>query len=223
MRVKQLIKSVLFPGGTQPRKVLFGAGSGLTIVSDPSDQTQRLLGLAELEVARQFVSFARRSRTFCDVGASDGWYCLVARKHNPHISIIALEPDDGLYALAKENFRLNNLVENDSIRWIKSFCGTNATKLDEALSKSPEPIFLKIDIEGAEMDALESGSKIISGKDCSLIIETHSSELEIRCKEWLESRGYRVRIIPQGIYRALVPELRPLAHNQWLSAARLPG
>ena len=220
MHIKRLVKSLLFPGGVRPRKILFGAGRGITVMSTPSDQSQRLLGLAELEIARHFVAFAKASNSFCDVGASDGWYCLLARKHNPGIRVVAMEPEDGLTALARKNFHLNGLVEDDSLRWIKNFCGTNATTLDQVLSEFPEPIFVKMDIEGAEMDALESGARVLSAKNCVLIVETHSLELEVRCKEWLETRGYRVRIIPQGFYRAILPEQRPVAHNQWLSAAR---
>ncbi|MGZ5033700.1 MAG: FkbM family methyltransferase [Usitatibacter sp.] len=220
--MKQFIKSLLFPGGAKPRHVLFGAGRGLTVVVDPKFQSQRLLGLAELEISEEFVEFARRCRTFCDVGASDGWYCLVVRKYNPAANIIAFEPQANLAEVAREHFRLNAFTD-EGIRWEQAFCGSSGIALDDALSNAAEPIFLKIDIEGAELDALKSGIETISRKECLLLVETHREDLEVDCKQWLESLGYRVRIIPQASYRRFVSERRPLAHNRWFVASRAAG
>lgn len=214
--MKSLIKTLLFSKGVKPRSVLFGAGRGLTVLVDAQIQSQRLLGLAELEMSGDFVTFAKHCKTFCDVEASDGWYCLLARKHNPAAEIVAFEPEADLRGVASEHFRLNDMLDRP-INWRTSFCGTTAVTLDEALANAAEPIFIKMDIEGAEFDALMSGAKTISQKECLLLVETHSQDLENRCKLWLEDFGYSVRIIPQ---RRFVREQRPLAHNRWFVAAR---
>lgn len=218
--MKQLIKSLIFPGGKRPRAVVGGAGKGIQLNVDPADQSQRLLGLAEAEISAEFVDFATRCRTFADVGASDGWYALLARKYNRNVRIIAFEPDASLAAEAQEHFRLNGLVQDESIKWIPDFCGTKGVPLDDVLKDAPEPIFLKIDIEGGELDALTSGTKTIEQKRCLIIVETHSQDMEIRCRQFLEDRSYRVRIISKGWYRTVIPELRPIEHNRWFVAER---
>lgn len=217
--MKRLIKSLLFSKGVKPRAVLFGAGRGLMILVDPAVQSQRLLGLAEREVSGHFVEFAKRCGTFCDVGASDGWYCLLAGKYNPGAAIVAFEPDRELGVVATEHFRLNAMAER-RIEWRTAFCGTRKIPLDEALGAAAEPIFIKMDIEGAELDALRSGAETIARKNCLLLVETHGLELERQCLHWLQDLGYTVRVIPKAGYRRFVAERRPLAHNQWFVAWR---
>lgn len=217
--MKSALKTFLFPGGAKPRRVWFGAGQGLTVAVDPAIQSQRLLGLAELEISREFVEFARRCRTFCDVGASDGWYCMVARKHNSRVDLVGIEPDADLGRKAANHFSLNG-IPNTDVTWLAAYCGGRGTRLDDVLAEREAPVFIKIDIEGAELDALESGQETLSKKECFLLVETHSDDMEDRCSALLERIGYAVRIIPQAGYRRYVPERRPLAHNQWLVASR---
>lgn len=214
---KHAIKAVFFPS-TQPRKILFGAGRGIILSADPKHNAQRYLGLAELEIAREFVQFAKQSKSFCDIGASDGWYCLVARKHNPGVHVVAVEPQP--WPDTQMNLRLNHLHEGNSFRWIEECCGSRGRRLDDVLAGLPQPIFLKIDIDGGELDALSSGLGTLSAKKCLLIVETHSQELERECIELLKGIGYRVKVIPTGWYRTLIREQRPIPHNRWFSAVR---
>lgn len=176
--------------------------------------------MAEAEIARHIVRFAKRCSAVCDVGASDGWYCLLAHKHNPKIKIVAMEPDSHLAARAQSNFAHNGIIGTGQTTWIANFCGTKNVSLDEALADISGPILIKIDIEGAELDALQSGIKTLTQEVCYLVVETHSSALETQCKNFLENVGYNVRIIRKGWYRVLCPERRPLRHNQWLLAVR---
>lgn len=217
MGVKSSLKTLVFGEGMRPRKVFLGAGRGLRVMVDPAVQSQRLLGLAEVEVSGVFTRFARGARTFCDVGASDGWYCLLAKKHNPGIGVIAFEPEAPLGALAREHFALNRIAAGE-VAWREEFCGTEGAGLDEALRGLERPIFIKMDIEGGELDALRSGLATIRERQCFLLVETHSTLMEEECKKLLEAAGYAVRIIPKGWYRRWIPETRPLAHNHWMVA-----
>ena len=215
--MRSFLKGLVFGEGVRPRKVLLGAGRGLKVMVDPAVQSQRLLGLAELEVSGEFTRLAHGARTFCDVGASDGWYCLLARKHNPGIRIVAFEPEAQLGAIAREHFALNG-IDAAEVAWREEFCGTDGTSLDEALRGLERPIFIKMDIEGGELDALRSGLGTIREQKCFLLVETHSKRMEEECAKLLEASGYAVRIIPKGWYRRWIPETRPLAHNQWMVA-----
>lgn len=218
--MKQLLKNLFFPGGNKPRRVLFGNGRGIVLELDPARNLQRLLGLAELEIAGDFARLAAKAATFCDVGASDGWYVMLARKIKPSLNVVAYEPDGPSTQAAYRNLAGNGVRTDAQFRWLSERCGTRARDigLDAALKGAAEPIFLKIDIEGGELDALVSGNEVLSSKSCSLIVETHRDDLEADCARWLEQRGYRVRIVRPASFRALIPEFRPLPHNQWLIA-----
>ena len=218
--MKQLLKNLFFPGGNKPRRVLFGNGKGIVLELDPSSNLQRLLGIAEREIAPDFARLAADAATFCDVGASDGWYVMLARKIKPSLNVVAYEPDGQLTRSAYRNMARNAVRTDVHFRWLSERCGSGARDvgLDVVLEGAPEPIFLKVDIEGGELDALTSGNEVLSSKRCSLIVETHRGDLEVDCAKWLEQRGYRVRIVPPAPFRSLVPEFRPLPHNQWLIA-----
>jgi len=217
---KRILKAALLPG-IRPRKILFGAGRGIVLCANPKDSAQRYFGLEELEIAKEFVNFAKRSKSFCDIGASDGWYCLLARKHNPVLQMVALEPQPRSSALT--NLRVNHLDGDPTFQWIEARCGSTGRRLDDVLAGLPQPILLKMDIEGGELDALSTGIRTLRESECVLIVETHSRELEEKCIELLQSINYRVKVIPNGWYRSLIHEQRPAAHNRWFRAVRAHG
>ena len=53
--------------------------------------------------------------------------------------------------------------------------------LDEILAGETPPFVIKIDVDGGELDVLRSGATVLRDHDCSLIVETHSAELERSC------------------------------------------
>jgi hypothetical protein len=80
---------------------------------------------------------------------------------------------------------------------------------------------IKIDIEGAEIDALKGAGRLLSAQQARWLIEVHSIECEDVCREILERAGYQVRIIKNAWWRLLVPEGRGGSeHNRWLAAYR---
>jgi len=70
--------------------------------------------------------------------------------------------------------------------------------LDEYLSKSnPMPTLLKMDIEGAEVAALQGAQAMLSADNSpTLLISTHSTALEIEVKRILQNCGYRFQNLP---------------------------
>jgi FkbM family methyltransferase len=56
--------------------------------------------------------------------------------------------------------------------------GLNARRyisLDNLLIEAHEPIFIKMDIDGGEVEALQSGTEVLKSKSCLLVVETHSN------------------------------------------------
>jgi len=76
------------------------------------------------------------------------------------------------------------------------------------------PDFIKIDIEGAEVMALQGAHEVLSKHKPGLIIETHSLDLENDCIKLLKKYGYDPKIIDQS---KIFPEKRQaFTHNRWL-------
>jgi hypothetical protein len=77
------------------------------------------------------------------------------------------------------------------------------------------PDFIKIDIEGGEVDALHSAERILRERHPSLLVEVHSEELERQAGAMLVGLGYRPLVVSQ---RRFLPDRRPTEHNRWLVA-----
>ena len=209
---------MLFGAGRGPRRVLFGAGRGIRIVADPAVDSQRLLGLAEAELSPWFRRLAPACATFCDVGASNGWYGLLVRRLNPSARIIACEPEKRFHVEFQQNAALNDLDVNETFHWVPDLVGTSNVRLDDLLADSPDPVLLKIDVEGADVDVLKSGRAILDRGTTMAVLETHSAELENTCHATLAVLGYNITIIRPAPWRAIAPERRLLPHNRWLVA-----
>ena len=68
--------------------------------------------------------------------------------------------------------------------------------------------FIKIDIEGAEYDALQGATALIRTHRPTLLIEAHSAELLRACQSWLEAQGYRISIVQDIDPAALAKDFR---------------
>jgi Methyltransferase FkbM domain len=101
---------------------------------------------------------------------------------------------------------------------MKNYLGTgdNQVRLD-SLSVPETNGFVKIDVDGAELDVLSSGETLLRFLRPYLLIETHSQDLETHCIGFLASLGYNVSIIRNAWWRIFLPEQR-IAHNRWLWA-----
>lgn len=61
------------------------------------------------------------------------------------------------------------------------------------------PALMKIDIEGAEFDALCGAENLILNHKPKLLIEIHSFDLLVQCRAWLADRGYQLNVIQQEL------------------------
>ena len=216
------IKGWIFGRSLRPRRIRFGLLRGWRFVVDPLEKSQRLLGLDEKEIASHVRAATEHSRTAVDVGAHDGWYSTFFASR-PNISrVIACDHNPRVVDRLKENLNLNGLQGKVAVH-VTSVGRSNTPgcrSLDDLLAGEAAPFVIKVDIDGGELDALAGGATVLRDQDCSLIVETHSLDLERACIKHLKGLGYETTVIPIGWYRRFVPELRPIPHNRWFVASR---
>jgi precorrin-6B methylase 2 len=215
------IKRILAPAGRKPRRIRFGFYKNLILQIDLQSQTQLVLGLWERECYPYLALALKRAHWMIDVGAGKGELCMVFMRQPRRIAVIAIEPNAADVVELRENLTLNSLNERDLDiveRTVSPAAQPQSIALDDVAVDRSVRGFLKIDVDGAEMDVLRSGEKLLSPGTADLLIETHSLELERDCLAWLEARGFTVRIVPNAWWRVFIPEYRIIPHNRWLWA-----
>jgi hypothetical protein len=87
-------------------------------------------------------------------------------------------------------------------------------KLSELLKDNPQPSFVKVDVDGRELEVLESAKDHPGLNQTLWVVETHSMELEQDCIDWFSVRGFRPRIVAAAWCRLTIQELRQLPQNR---------
>jgi len=64
------------------------------------------------------------------------------------------------------------------------------TTLDDYVQKHSHPTLIKMDIEGAEVNALEGAKTLLSSKNTTFLISVHSLSIEKQVKAILKKNGY---------------------------------
>jgi hypothetical protein len=225
MSIKGKIKHALLGApGSRPRRVSRGLLRGAMFNVDTMHRSMRLLGLDETEIAGWTRKLTAEATVAVDVGANDGWYSTYYAIQPQIKRVYAFEPDERLHEAFRQNLRLNG--EAALAKCIHSSLRVGAVddaltcRLDTVLKNEHEPMVMKIDIEGAELDALKGAEQTLRRVRCGLVIESHSLQLEKDCQAYLQTLDYQTRIVRPGWYRAIVPEERNIPHNQWLIATK---
>jgi Methyltransferase FkbM domain len=189
---------------------------------DPATQTRLFLGLYELELNRYLRRLVTRGSVAFDVGGQHGYDALVIAKLT-RAQVTSFECVPANIFSMERNFALNPALQ-PVLTAIHATVGTgeNTLSLDD-YAYSPTgflPDFMKIDIEGAEVEALRGARQILADARPSVIVETHSAHAEDKCGALLAHHGYRPVIVNQ---RRVLSDYRPgIEHNRWLVASR-PG
>lgn len=214
---KRFVKS-----GRKPRRVLSGIYKGLKFNLDLQFEMQIYLGLWERETYKHIKRIASNTNWLIDIGSGKGELCIYfLGKHNVSCAY-AIDPDFAESKLLQNNLELNDLLNNKKITIINRFAGSKNDnrfmRIDDLENNLSGNGFIKIDVEGAELDVLRGGESVLLHKKTNILLETHSMENEKACIEWLESRNYKTKIIKNAWWRMFVPEYRTISHNRWLWA-----
>jgi hypothetical protein len=214
MTLTATLKRAVLPAGTAPRTVKAGIARGVRMNLDFAEHTRMYLGLYELEIDRHLRRILAPGVSCFDVGAQHGYDALAMAKRTG-ARIAAFECQPSALAGMQASFALNPALAG-LIEPVHAMVGNapGCLGLDEwAYGPGFVPDFIKVDIEGAEVDALRSAERILSERRPPVIIEVHSRELETEAGSLLVAKGYRPIVVSQ---RTLFPDLRPDPHNRWL-------
>ncbi|HVL38186.1 MAG TPA: FkbM family methyltransferase [Fimbriimonadaceae bacterium] len=218
----QRVKKAALPQGPRRRRLLFGIGRGIELDVDFATQVKLFLGLYEVELNRHLRRLCQPGFNCFDVGAQFGYDALVlAKLGGGRVASFECEPDT--YVKLVRNVAYNADLRN-RIDLVHGFVGltteeqTGKIALDDAAfgGRFFVPDFIKIDIEGGELDALMGARRVLEEHRPNLIVETHSRQLEDDCLAFVRSLGYATTIIDA---RKVLPDYRPIEHNRWFAAS----
>jgi FkbM family methyltransferase len=183
-----------------------GPGAGLMIVAERRSLAW-LSGRVEPEVQATLVDRLYPGATFVDVGASVGFFTLLAsRLVGAEGSVIAFEPQPDAVASLRRNADLNEFA---MVEAVEAAVGARAgqaalrglgqatarvvpegdghalpvetTTLDDHFARSPRaPAVVKIDVEGNERDVLAGMTRLLEESSPVLVVETHGTTDEVR-------------------------------------------
>jgi FkbM family methyltransferase len=193
--------------------VAHGPAAGLTIVAERRSLAW-LSGRVEPEVQAALVQHLRAGATFVDVGASIGFFTLLAaRLVGPEGFVVAFEPQSAAVSSIRRNVVLNGfftvkIVEaavsaktgQAGLRAVgkatahlvpnaRDAAPVEVTTLDDHFAQQPRgPVVVKIDVEGHEREVLAGMTRLLGESSPVLIVETHGTAEEIRAH--LAGHGY---------------------------------
>lgn len=188
-------------------------------ISFDAGQTRLYLGLYEVELSRHFRRLCQPGYRSFDVGGQYGYDALAIGKLTG-AEVVSLECDPLLCDIIKRNIELNpgytgRIQVREAFVTDVTTAGTAMLTLDDLATSSFIPDFIKMDIEGAELDALRGAETILAERRPGLLVEVHSLPLEHACCQLLERHGYRWTVVNP---RRWLPDYRPIPHNRWVIA-----
>jgi precorrin-6B methylase 2 len=228
--IKRRVKPLLFQEGLRPIQVRFGLGKGCWLLLDRRYDLQKEFGVYESETRAVYRRGIAAGSVVYDIGAANGDSAIPIANLARGVRVVAFEANPLLCRQLHQNLRLNPSLA-DQVQVMNCFVAATDGDNDctvpqcsiDSLSQAgliPRPHFVKIDVDGAELEVLAGMWRTLTSYAVTVLVEVHSLELEQRCASLLGSIGYTVQIIKTAVWRKLYPEYRPIPHNRWLVARR---
>lgn len=219
MTIKRRIQKFLFPiGSTQT--ILSGYLKGSKLKVSENTQWAPLFGRWEPAMQRIIANVVKEGNVVYDLGANFGLHGMLCSKLIGSTGkLFNFEPLPANLIEINENYKLNNInnysninkAVSDSIGKIKFSIAKHATQGKIVIGASegdamevevislnqfiddgnPLPDFIKMDIEGAEGEALRGFSRYIEKSFPLMIIELHSPEADRKVGEFLKFYQYK--------------------------------
>ena len=199
-------------------------GQGLYFWLDANTDNGFILGFYEEDLASFLASNIQSGSVFYDLGAHWGYFSLLASKLvGDKGRVYAFEPMPRNFRHLQKNLEINstqqielfNLAVSEKIGKVRfsntddSFANTYVTNssgnlleicainLDSFIEKEGilPPDFIKIDVEGAELDVLKGAKETIVHFRPKIHLSTHDVHvpgIDNECRKWMKEVGYRM-------------------------------
>jgi Methyltransferase FkbM domain len=217
------MKTGLGMQGRKRVKILAGPARGVTMMLDFSGQTPMYLGMFEWELHGFFRAALAEASLVFDVGGYIGYDALMFAA-NCRGEIVTFEPDERRAQTIRQNVACNPELEQRvrvATVAVGRRDGNGVTSLDTFSKSVGQPDFIKIDIDGGELDALAGAISVLNEHRPHVVVETHSLELERECGQLLIECGYQPAV--KHNRRVWREHRGGVPHNRWLLAAGLPS
>lgn len=176
-------------------------------------------GSYEMPIQQALERHLKKGMVFYDVGANAGFFSVLASGMVGRSgAVISFEPHPITAQQCEAQIRANNMdnvtvvaaavcdkvgfdqFSDDECSVMTSLAGAAAasrkvtvrtTTLDHEITQHPVPDLLKIDVEGAEIDALRGAVSLLTKRRPIFLVEIHSDELAVQYDSLMEGRGYK--------------------------------
>ena len=208
----------VIPQGTR-MPILQGPASGLRWIVGAGNHGC-WLGTYEYERSRAFAQSIARDDVVFDIGAHVGYYTLIAAKRaGPDGKIFSFEPLPDNFVLLHKHVAINHLAnvnvmekavgaQNRRAKFSASTSRYQGRIADDGVLEVevitldslwkadivPAPTVIKMDVEGAEFDALQGAREMLSATHATIFLSTHGDEVRRQCYDLLESLTYHVMV-----------------------------
>jgi hypothetical protein len=217
--MKQLLKKLVLPKGTHPRRIRGGNLRGRSFHLDLQADTQCWRGLYEQELQAWLARVVRPESVCLDVGAAEGWVTLQMALLATRGATHAFEPSARGDWIGR-NLALNTDVPLGAVTIQRVLVGAVDSP---ALGETPPIVtidqyvrekridrvdVLKVDVDGPELDVLDGATAVLNDLHPAVCVEVHSHDLLRGTLERLERAGYACRVVDPPPH-----EHRPLEYN----------
>ena len=179
------------------------------------------LGSYELEKQQLFEKTIQAGKVVFDLGANVGFYTLLSSVLvGSKGKVVAFEPLPRNLVFLRQHMSINHVdnvtimdaAVSDTTGTITFDTGPHSSmgKIAEngtlkvttvvldtlfEMGEIPAPDYMKIDIEGAELMALQGATRVLDKYHPTIFLATHGKEVHQKCLEFLTSLGYTLRSI----------------------------
>jgi FkbM family methyltransferase len=177
------------------------------------------LGSYEADKLRLFAESIRPNMVVWDLGANAGLYTLLASLRAGAGRVVAFEPLPANLNNLRRHIALNHCSNANVVpKAVSDWDGTALFSASESAAMgtlsdvgmlsvetirldtfwkttNSTPHVIKMDIEGAEMKALEGGSELLRLCRPVIFLAVHSDKLSSECSQFLLKRGYDLKFI----------------------------
>jgi FkbM family methyltransferase len=212
---RRVLDATLPPEGLSVVTIESGPIRGLRFELQPRTNKDMAVGRYEPRLATALEDLLEKGDLCFDVGAHLGYMSLVmASSVAPGGKVVAFEPDPDLFEPLLRNverneralapvvpvaaaagqspgrcaFRHGTSSGTGRLDEAEGDVTVTVLTLDHAAHVHGMPRLVKVDVEGAEVEALQGATEILNRGESAFLVEAHSEDLEERCRALL--RGY---------------------------------